>query len=250
MWLLAVVSLGWAQSPGTPGAYPPVPWDVCVENQGKGGTCGAGAAPLPFSAWLKPSTWLRQKVDGFRYEMEFDVSQAPRAPRRVTWKPVGQLAGRRIRRLDHYLGVGVSASMLLAERTAGQWVPLLQWYGEMPEASLLQAQGKPLLLVEKDWGVRVPMVESWVWVDGPDGVVRVDGEGPMDAAMAKVGAAGYKRLSGLYWRELKMNLAVWQGDFPGMDALTESVEAWFQWEGAQLRVKAVERSRRVAAWPQ
>jgi len=130
--------------------------------------------------------------------------------------------------------------VLLAEGSRGIFSPLMKWAGHMPEATFYEAGGTRILVLEKDWGGNIPMVQTWAWIWGPGGPTRLDLSDVFHQAIEKVapGYSGYD--TGLDWNTLHGQTWVWKGDYPGKVGVGYIVEAWFQLSDNGLIVKRAE----------
>ena len=110
----------------------------------------------------------------------------------------------------------------------------------MPEAVVYEHGGTKVLVINKDWGGNVPMVETWAWIWGPNGPIRLDVDAAIAEAIEKVAPqyAGYN--TGLKWDTLQCHTYVWKGDYPGKIGVGAEVNAWFALSAKGLVLKQAE----------
>jgi hypothetical protein len=261
-WFCSILLASVASAQAVPAspAFPAKPFDLCSVNEGKEVTYADGPPPVAFSDLQRVDRWTQWASGGF--EIRNDISRRPQASQRVAATDLGRLAQRRVRRLDLHLGEDVIASMLVAETADGRWAPVLRWYGKMPPATLVNAMGRSLLWLQKDWGGTVRMVETWAWAEGHGGLLRVDTGAAVAEAMGKVPGTRHGDSLGPALWEWTPQTGVWKGAWnvrDGKGRFAVKAQARFRWDGQDLRVEQAERresslesteeSEVVVRWP-
>jgi hypothetical protein len=212
------------------------PWATCHQVDGKGGeSCDPGDRARPFKDFLEATLWAQDPHIGS--EVSWDLSQLKDKQMAATWIELGAFRTHRVR-LIHF----ASWDIVLAERNRGIFSPLMKWAGAMPKPTLLKVGSESILVMAKDFGGNVPMVETWAWVWGPSGPVRLDVEGAIQSAIEKVapGHGGYS--SGIDWRTKPLHAVTWTwaGDYPGKVGVGETVNMWFELKRGRLMPTRVE----------
>ena len=213
------------------------PWQTCSLTEGKGDGCGPGDRPRAFREYLVPGDWAKSQRDSFSAEFQWDLKQSSLGALSNQWREVGSLQSHRIREVRFLRAKDVIAGLVLAESSPGIFLPLMKWAGDMPQAEIFETG---VLVLQKDFGGNVPMVSTWAWVWTPNGPVRLDVSGAIQAAVQKA-MPGWRGLeTGLDWRTLEGRTFVWTGDQPGKLGMSGSVHAWFRLSGTSLAVDRVE----------
>jgi hypothetical protein len=250
---IAVVALTTALASG---AHPA--WETCSLSGGMGG-CRAGDAPRRFEDYQTPGRWTQSLYgdDSFDEEFRLAVKSIPPDHLKVTWRAVGSFGTHRVREVRYSNGNSSFATLLLAEGSKGVFSPLMRWAGrmgeiEMPPAQFYEPGGRKILVVEKDFGGNIPMVQTWAWVWTQGGPVRLRIEDAVADAIGKLAAGRGSYDTGLDWKMLRLRTWTWQGDYPGKIGVSEQLDAWFALKGVQLVVERVEfrdSAGEVSRWP-
>lgn len=163
------------------------PWETCSLTEGKGNGCRPGDRPRPFNEYLAPGLWAEQtQRDWFSGEFQWDIKNIS-SGLKTTWREVGSFGPHRIRNVRFLDGESVFADLLLAESNTGIFFPLMKWAGQMPDANFYDAAGTRVLVVLKDFGGNIPMVQTWAWMWGPRGPIRLNVDAALQAAFHKLG---------------------------------------------------------------
>jgi hypothetical protein len=212
------------------------PWETCYLIEGKDEGCAAGDASQPFDAFLQTQLWAKDPEIGG--EVSFDLSQS-KSPTPATWKDIGSLSGHRVRMVHFDF-----ADILLIERARGIFAPLMKWSGHMPAPSVREAGRQSVLVMDKNWGGNVPMVQTWAWIWMESGPRQIDVANAVSAAIQEVapGHDGYE--VGIDWDTLRATTWTWGGDYPGKVGVSEKVEIWFEFKNGALQPIRVELSDR------
>jgi len=249
--IAALLAIGSTAAPA-----PPKAWETCSLTVGKEDGCKPGDQPRQFEEFLTPGAWSDIRGDWFHSDFHWDLKQPGMKPIEVTWKDAGLLGTHRIRTI-RYSGAGNEfADLILAERSGGVFSPLMKWSGQMPDVTIYQTNGGPVLVLEKNFGGNLPMVATWAWVWTNDGPVQLDVSGAIDDAIRKVilGYMGYD--TGIEWASLHCKTWVWNENAPRKVGEGEAdFDAWFELRGNRLMPKRVEfkqtsgNNPRTIRWP-
>lgn len=231
-------------------------WETCSLTEGKGDSCSVGDRPLPFEQFLVPGAWANTPGDSFSGDFQWDIKQPETKHFKVTWNEVGKMTSHRIRHVRYASVNSGFADLLLAEDGNSTFIPLMKWSGQMPEAAIYRADGAEVLVISKDFGGNIPMVQTWAWIWGPNGPVRLDLGAAVGEALRRV-APGYSAYdTGLDWNTLHYETWVWKGGWPGKIGVSDSLEAWFKLGRDGLTLKRAEFRKgfgdnpRTVRWPE
>jgi hypothetical protein len=215
-------------------------WETCSVAEGKGDSCVAGDQPRRFDEFLVPGEWSNTRGDQFSSEFRWDISQPENSHFVVAWGEVGKLGTLRVRYVRYTSSSSVFAGLLVAETSGNKFMPLMKWSGQMPESAIHRADGIDVLVLSKDFGGNIPAVETWAWIWGAGGPVRLNLSAAVAEAIAKVapGYSGYA--TGLDWNSLHYMTWVWKGAWPGKAGLSDAMEAWFKLGRDGLMVQRAE----------
>ncbi len=225
------------------------PWQTCFLIEGKADGCGPGDQPRPFHEFLTPGAWSNAPGDLFSSEFRWTRRL------KVTWREIGHWGSHRVRSV-HYTEAGSAlATIILAEGSRNIFSLLMKWSGEMPDPVTCNHDGINVLVLQKDYSGLYPTVDTWAWIWGPHGPVRLNLSAAMADAIQKV-APGYQGYdTALDWRKLHTQTSVWKGNHPGKVFVGHTVEAWFELAPEGLILKranfgdAYGDGPRTARWP-
>lgn len=241
LWLAAATTVTGQSVVGT---RVPAAWDGCYYSWGKGGDCGPTGPTKPARHFEDVRAVMRDAQDLFASELSWDLdrrgSEPSLGPAVAKWKDIGLLQAHRIRRLTFERNGDPLAELLLAEGEPGMYGVLFKWNGKMPEVRMHKIGGTDVVETFWDFGGNVPMVETWAWVWGTGGPVRLDMRALQDA-IHKVapGHTGYATV--LDWEKLHYLTYTWpENHYPGKVGVDEELEAWFELKGMRLEVKKVQ----------
>ena len=218
-------------------------WMTCDWVDGSGGDCLVGEPPHTFDYYLRPGTWSKR---------HFGLPDADYAKLRPESRELGRLGTFAIRAVRYSLNDKPAGDVLLAERSAGQFSPLMWWVAAMAAPTLYRTSGGDVLAMSKEFEGEIPAVETWAWVWGPEGIARLDLRTAKEVAISRVapGYTGYD--TAMDWSHLQLTTRLWMGEWPGKDKVTATFQAKFVIRGVQLYVtKAVfEDNGKRIAWPE
>jgi hypothetical protein len=161
----------------------PMPWDTCIYVEGKGEFCQMGEKPRKFEEYLQ-ADWLKEPVDGFSVNTGLDRLQPGKDKLTAKWQEVGILGSSRIRQMEYFVnGRPIGASLILAGREDGLFVPLMKWNGELPEIKVYRPGKSGIIGFSRDFGGNVPMVKTWAWTSTNSGPQRMDLEQALSDAI-------------------------------------------------------------------
>jgi hypothetical protein len=230
-----------APASGAPAAN--TPWMTCDWVDGAGGDCLSGEAAHPSEYYLHPGAWFKK---------HFGLPPADYAKLRPEPHDLGRLGTYAIRTIGYFLGDKPAGNVLVAERSPSLFVPLMWWDAKMVPPALYRTAAGGVLAMSKEFEGEIPAVETWAWVWGPEGIVRLDMRTAKEVAISRVapGYTGYD--TAMDWEHLQLKTQLWLGDFPGKDKVTATFQATFQIRGVQLYVtEAVfENNGKRIVWPE
>ncbi len=230
----------------------PMAWDTCTFIEGKGHRCVIGEKPRKFEEYLN-TEWVRQPVDGFSINSGLDRIPQTQSGLKATWHEIGVLGTARIREVRYFLNdAPICAKVLLAERKDGLFAPLLKWCGDLPEPVLYRVGGSSVLVIARDFGGNIPMVQTWAWTDTVAGPILLDIEQARNDAVQKIAPGHGSYSTFIDWDTLHTRTYAWPGEWPGKVGVHETVDIWFELKDAKLipkRVELLEPDHETKHWP-
>lgn len=202
------------------------PTAVSLIAEGKAEESHPPMPPHPFNYYLQPANLLAE----LRWDLRDPTSQV-----QSTWRDLGSLGAIRIREVRYFRDSTPIAAILLAEQTPGQFSPLLEWSGAMPVASLLSVGKTQVVVLEKDFGGNVPMVETWAWVETDGKVARLDVNGTISRAIRRVAPRYLGYDTSLNWKTLACETGIWrENEYTNKPSVHTEFKGWFRLDGARL----------------
>jgi hypothetical protein len=232
----------------------PLPWDTCIYVEGKGDFCRMGEKPRKFEEYLRPD-WLKEPVDGFSVNTGLDRLQPGKDILTAKWQDVGILGSGRIRQVEYFVnGQPMAASLILAERKDGLFVPLMKWNGELPEIQVYRPGESGIIGFSRDFGGNIPMVKTWAWTSSTGGPQRMDLQQALNDAIQKVSSIHGCYNMAFEWDTLHLDTWCWPGEWKGKPNATDRMNAWFDLIGEKLvpirvELRNVDEPDKIKIWP-
>jgi hypothetical protein len=230
----------------------PMAWDTCTFIEDTRNACTVGEKPRKFDEYLH-TAWVRQAAYGFLVESKLDRIQPNENGFKATWREIAVLGTSRIREVSYFLNdVEMCAKVLSAERKHGLFAPLLKWCGDLPEPVLYRFGGSSVLVIARDFGGNIPMVQTWAWTETVAGPILLDIEQARNDAIQKVAPGHGSYSTFIDWDTLHTRTYAWTGEWPGKGGVHETVDIWFDFKDAKLipnRVELSESDHETKHWP-
>jgi hypothetical protein len=259
LWIVAIICVSIAPNItiAADAAREALPWDTCWVVEGKGGDCGPGKKARPFEDFLDPGMWPREPQDGFYSELEWDLTHRE-PPIKSSWTDLGILGASRVRVIRYLSREGPFAQVLVAERAAGLFAPLMEWEGGMAVPSLKQSPSEKLLVLTNILPSNHPSVGYDVFVWREQGPILLDLQAPVLEGISKVApkfAVDHPGASFFDWESLQSATAVGIEGDEGRTLREGYVKIWYALGSQGLEVKRAEfqdgygDSSTVYKWP-